>query len=634
MDPITQQTVLAAAGAGGEDKDYVDDVFSTDVFEGTGTTHRITNGLDLAGEGGLVWIKRRDGTDFHRLWTDDNFYRSLSSSRTDAYMYGSLETYNNDGYTMNSSGTGWNESNADYVSWSFRKAPGFFDVVTYTGNGSVQNISHSLGSVPGMIIVKNTDAAGNFQVYHRNTGPTKKLELNEDAAAATNSGVWNNTTPTASVFTVGTNISANGANYIAYIFAHDDAVFGADEDESIIKCGSYTGTGSTNNTINLGFEPQWVMIKNSSTSGRDWMMLDNMRGVATGSGVSDYRLWANSTSAESGYDNAVDFTSTGFKMMTTVENTSGNNYIYMAIRRPHKPPAAATDVFSVGTGLNAGGNGKVFNSGFPVDLHFSKQKSSSNSWHVFDRLRGNQSLSFNTTSAESQLNYQDQFDHMDGIYTTNTFNYTDWIGYEFKRAPGFFDVVAYTGNASTNNVTHNLQAVPELMIFKNRDQGIGWPVWFGDGSNIVPLQGSNAKYDEGLNLNGTTATNIPISSGNSSYNNNGINYIAYLFATLPGISKVGSYTGNDTNVRHIDCGFTNGARFVMVKRTDSTGDWYVWDSTRGINDPGNDPYLLLNTTDAQVTGTDYIQSLSSGFSMKNGSIWNASGGTYIFLAIA
>jgi hypothetical protein len=368
------------------------------------------------------------------------------------------------------------------------------------------------------------------------------------------------------------------------------------------------------------------------------MMLDNMRGVATGSGVSDYRLWANSTSAESGYDNAVDFTSTGFKMMTTVENTSGTTYIYMAIRRPHKPPAAATDVFSVGTGLNAGGNGKVFNSGFPVDLHFSKQKSSSNSWHVFDRLRGNQSLSFNTTSAESQLNYQDQFDHMDGIYTTNTFNYTDWIGYEFKRAPGFFDVVAYSGNSvNGRQISHNLGTAPELMLVKVRNVSDSWVVGHQSMGNgyYAKLDTNDAGWpNTGIWNNTSPTSTVFTTNGAYDVNYSGNTYLAYLFATLPGISKVGSYTGNDTNVRHIDCGFTNGARFVMVKRTDSTGDWYVWDSTRGINDPGNDPYLLLTTTDAQVTGTDYIQSLSSGFSMKNGSIWNTSGGTYIFLAIA
>jgi hypothetical protein len=97
---------------------------------------------------------------------------------------------------------------------------------------------------------------------------------------------------------------------------------------------------------------------------------------------------------------------------------------------------------------------------------------------------------------------------------------------------------------------------------------------------------------------------------------------------------VGSYTGTGTT-KQIDCGFTAGARFVMIKRTDSTGDWYVWDSARGIV-AGNDPYLLLNSTAAEVTSTDYIDTYSAGFEISSTApvAINANGGTYLFLAIA
>jgi hypothetical protein len=100
------------------------------------------------------------------------------------------------------------------------------------------------------------------------------------------------------------------------------------------------------------------------------------------------------------------------------------------------------------------------------------------------------------------------------------------------------------------------------------------------------------------------------------------------------VSKVGSYTGNGTT-QAIACGFTGGARFVLIKRTDSTGDWYVWDSARGIV-AGNDPYLLLNSTAAEVTGTDYIDTSATGFEISSTApaAINASGGTFVFLAIA
>ena len=119
-------------------------------------------------------------------------------------------------------------------------------------------------------------------------------------------------------------------------------------------------------------------------------------------------------------------------------------------------------------------------------------------------------------------------------------------------------------------------------------------------------------------------------------NNNvsGATYVVYLFATVAGVSKVGSYTGTGSSI-NVDCGFSSTARFVLIKRTDSTGDWYVWDSARGIV-AGNDPYVLANSSAAEVTGTDYIDPYSSGFNITAvaPASLNASGGTYIFLAIA
>ena len=129
-------------------------------------------------------------------------------------------------------------------------------------------------------------------------------------------------------------------------------------------------------------------------------------------------------------------------------------------------------------------------------------------------------------------------------------------------------------------------------------------------------------------------TTFTAANADEQINKSGETYVAYLFATLAGISKVGTYSGTGSDV-NVDCGFTSGARFVLVKRTNSSGDWFVWDSTRGIV-AGNDPYVLFNTTAAEVTNTDYIDPLSSGFTITSnaGSDLNTSGGTYLFLAIA
>jgi hypothetical protein len=130
-----------------------------------------------------------------------------------------------------------------------------------------------------------------------------------------------------------------------------------------------------------------------------------------------------------------------------------------------------------------------------------------------------------------------------------------------------------------------------------------------------------------------TATTVTISTV-STINASGLNFVAYLFATCAGVSKVGSYTGTATTLQ-INCGFTAGSRFVLIKRTDSTGDWYFWDSARGIV-AGNDPYLIFNSIAAEVTGTDYVDTYSAGFELTSTAPAgiNASGGSYIFLAIA
>ena len=107
-----------------------------------------------------------------------------------------------------------------------------------------------------------------------------------------------------------------------------------------------------------------------------------------------------------------------------------------------------------------------------------------------------------------------------------------------------------------------------------------------------------------------------------------------LFATLAGISKVGSYTGNG-GTQNIECGFAAGARFVLIKRTDSTGDWYVWDTARGIV-TGNDGRISLNSATAEVTTDDSVDPYSPGFTVNQlaATNINVTSATYIYLAVA
>ena len=141
--------------------------------------------------------------------------------------------------------------------------------------------------------------------------------------------------------------------------------------------------------------------------------------------------------------------------------------------------------------------------------------------------------------------------------------------------------------------------------------------------------GNNAVVHANVN-----ASTFRVPSGNIDTNDNGEDMVAYLFASKPGISKVGTYSGTGSDV-NVDCGFTSGARFVLVKRTDQNGDWYVFDTERGINS-GNDSYLKINTDGVPVLNQDYIDPLNAGFTITSSAPadLNTSGGTYLFFAIA
>mgnify|MGYP007077387856 CR=1 FL=1 len=648
MSVIGHSPLAGASGAaGGGDPLYVDDVFSTFILEGNGSTQTVVNGIDLSGEGGLVWSKGRDASDQNALFdTERGTNKTLiSNSQARESTYNNrLTAYNSDGFTVGGSGL-TNENNKSYVSWTFRKAPGFFDVVTYTGTGSAQNISHSLGSVPGMIMIHCRDGDHDWEVYHRSTGATKSLHLNQTDAQATDSTVWNNTTPTSSVFTVGTsnNVNQNGHGYVAYVFAHDDQSFGTNSDEAIIKCGSYTGTGSGGNRVELGFEPQFLLIKSATYSNdyTNWYMMDTMRGLTVT--YSNAALYASKNSSENPTFGGIGMSGNGFVLNFGGSEYNRNNedYLYMAIRRPHKPPTAGTDVFAANVQTSPNYY-KTFTTGFPVDLAIVYNRATAADKWWFDRLRGGSAFGLESTTnhAESSSN-SIEFDRNTTLRETIGFSTTDASGvllHAFRRAPGVFDMVAAAYPSSSAAIPHNLGVAPELIINKPRDVGISWMV----GSDYLPNTNGWNRYIEISSPGGESATTTvwdqtaPTATHFTlgSYPGSSYKGIFYLFATLDGISKVGSYSGTGSNV-NVDCGFTAGARFVLIKRTDSSGDWYVWDSTRGIVS-GNDPYLLLNSTAVEVTNTDYIDPLNAGFTVTSSApaALNTSGGTYLFLAIA
>jgi hypothetical protein len=613
----------------------------------------VDNGTEyLSGlsEGGLVWLKGRNLESNHTFVdTERGATQTLASNTSSQGAAAQTVTaFNIDGFSIGSDGN-VSSNTYDFTSWTFRKVPKFFDIVTYTGdNVAGRTVSHNLGVVPGCIIVKSdTGIASNWAVYHRsNTASpeTDVLTLNTANATQDNALYWNDTAPTATQFTVGQGeINANGSTYVAYLFAHNDGdgEFGPDADQDIIKCGSYTGTSTTRNDINLGFEPQWLMIKKASGSG-SWWVFDNMRGLPT------FRLnappfWANYTYGESsiGITDWVSAYANGFSTeQPSFINNSGEDFIYVAIRRgPLAPPESATEVFqpNLASAGPAPASPPTWYAGFPSDFGIVTQGlSSSNNQFFVSRLTQGRIMYSDSTAAEFADTNWAQFDNMTGIGKLGA-NTNDWLGSMWKRAPGFFDVVAYTGN-STNptNISHNLGVAPEMMWIKMRSSTNPWGIYHSATGNTKMLNfDTGVGYTSNNYFGSTTPTDQVFTLGNSGgVNSAGNTYIAYLFASLDGVSKVGSYTGNGSS-QTIDCGFSAGARFVMIKRTDSTGDWYMHDAAQGII-AGNDPYLRLNTNNAQITTVDNIDPANSGFIVNQVSATNinVSGGSYIFYAVA
>ena len=625
---------------------YIEDLFSTYLYTGNGSTQTITNGIDLAGKGGLVWRKQRTAN-WWTAWTHHSLSdtargvnAALSTSRSTGQDIGGdsfVTAFNASGFSIgpDTSGYGTNKSAENYVAWTFREAPKFFDIVTFSqASGSTTTFNHDLGATPGCMLIKTTDVNNFWLVYHTALGNNQYIILGNTAGAQSYSGGFS--VSSTSVTINNALLAATGNAFVAYLFAHNAGGFGLTGTDNVISCGSFSG----NTTVDLGYEPQWVLLKNA-TSADNWYLIDNMRGWPVQGNGSANTLYANSSVPEQTGDTKGTPTATGF----TTYGFGGSTGIYIAIRRgPMKVPTDGTKVFTTVTRTGNSTETKITSVGFPPDALFSMNRNNGGAFYnsFYDRLRGpKKRLSSNSTNAEypegetapallsfDQVGYTvgtDDYAHINSSGTT----YVNWL---LRRAPGFFDVVCYPEGSFSLTVPHNLTVVPELCIAKARTSSSEWKVYvFAGGSNHYGYL--NRDYGLGdLTYNPNTSTHFAAGDLGAVLSWSG--HVAYLFASCPGVSKVGKYTGTGA-AQTINCGFAAGARFVLIKRIDAAGEWYVWDTARGIIS-GNDPYLLLNFTAGEVTGTDYLlpQSVGFGLTASAPAALNASGGTYTFFAIA
>ena len=421
--------------------------------------------------------------------------------------------------------------------------------------------------------------------------------------------------------------------------------FGEEGDQNLIKTGRYIGNGSSTTfqqavDINIGWEPQWLLIKCNDLSSENWFMVDSMRGIVTG--YPELTLSPNADTAEASI-NAIDLTSTGFRTQTADDkfNGDGHEYIYMAIRRPDgyvgKPPEAGNEVFAMDTG-NASTTIPVFDSGFPVDFAMNRAPASATAWYTTARLMQDMYLLADSSSGENQDGgafFDSNVGWAKDAYNTWNTTYQSWM---WKRHAGF-DVVTYTGTGANMVQSHSLGRVPEMVVVKKRNSTQNWYTYhFGlnGGTNpelkTVMWNSADAEDSAGsFTFNNTAPTSTVFSLASShATNGSGDTYIALLFASVEGISKCGYYAGSSSNIT-IDLGFT--PRFLIFRNISATANWAVFDTLRGITD-SNSPVLNLNTNNAQQSFSQ-LNITTNGIIVETGSNWvNTNGYNYIYYAHA
>jgi len=404
------------------------------------------------------------------------------------------------------------------------------------------------------------------------------------------------------------------------------------------------------------FEPQFFLLKIISETG-NWMLVDSMRGLTGLDNRHDMYIRPNTTGSQAGINwfltrgNGIQ----NIGLDHAEFNKTGSTFAYVAIRqRGMGTPTDVDDVFHIGDTVNGDEKG----GGFKTDLHY-----------MVGNTGGAWSPSITTRSLwnSSSGAYMSTHDG-DGAYTggSDLFSSTgmDSTGYAgrsylyFARAKGFLDIVCHSGNGnSSQDIPHGLQTIPEMIWSKATNSSGDWIVYHKDMATslgsatpeeyyiTLNTSGVSPKYDREDSTtawNDTAPTASQFTVGTLANGATWLNHINYLWGTVDGISKVGSYTGTGS-AQNIDCGFSAGARYVMIRSINYgsglSSKGLVFDTRRGII-AGNDPFYFMGASmsSGDITNKDMIDPYSSGFAVNSvsgqGIDLNASGRHYIFLAIA
>lgn len=630
-------------------------LFKTSLYEGNSTARTIQTDIDLATDGGLIMLFNRESAssitffDSVRGWN----YSSISTSRNAQVDNGSnlITSVSTTGVSIGSSST-INASGIGFAMYSFKKAPRFLDIITFSGdNTENRQINHNLTIKPGFIIVKklnnlSVNQTDSWHLWHAYCGVSYFNDYADKPVNETGS-IFTNTPPDDSKFFIGSTINKSGSDYIAYVFADDRS------DTGVIRAGVVFNKGSPKNGNDyFDWESQFLIEKHLDlvdyTINSKWNIKDNSRGMGLLPLIKNFK----DTTAE-----MIETSGTLIPENSGVIADGGSNsyvgslYQYLAIRKPDLLiPSSGSDVLYIENVTQRDAQ-KTSNSPFEPDLvYFNTRALTPSSTYMNNLLIKNYSTGSEANPASGfQTNVTNSYFSVPCFFDRDGKNislgsgwddpsYGGFIYYLMRRAKGFLDIVNYKGVFLANTkIRHKLQAVPELIIVKPTNSTGNYIIYVSHlGTNYyLQLASTAAKTVSTTVWSNTSPTDEFFTVGNLATVNTADNlYTALVFGSLAGISKVGVYTGNGTN-QDIDCGFTSGARFILIKAHNATGNWTLHDTVRGII-VGNDVYNNLNTTAAEVKNRDSIAPLSNGFNVVQNttSNLNVSARLYMYLAIA
>ncbi len=646
----------AAAGNAASDGPFVDDFFSNTTYIGDSADGNHPIGINITQSGdtsGFIWLAYfLPSNTGPRIFIDTTKISGTAQLlRTDSNSgYFNESSYGSGDITSISGGRlyhgnagSYNGMNTHYWKWAFMKQEGFMDFVHFDSNSGSHGTtthSHSLGVVPEVIIIKVTNTTSQWFVLHKDltnnsAGSFRNyLQWNSDAAEADAGSVV--VTATATQFTFNSVLTDHSNSHIAILFGEGDT-FGAGGEQTVFKSGIYTGNGNTDGAlVDLGWEPQWLQIKRVEYSGH-WGAYASTVGLGGGDGseAADDNQILLSYASGGEYD-AIKIRPNGFLPAGGNHNNSGQKYFYTAIRKDHKPAdhddISNTDLIASTSSENS--SEPYIDPGFKQDTMITF---SGTDLYWIDRLRPRNVLNLSSSNRDFNNDSMSRMFYHTGAFEsdqgTNTY-------FAIKRAPKFYEMSIYPGTGSAHTVPHNLTVVPELMLIKQINDGEDWALYsnqFNGGVNPqnygVNLGTSASPADNDQFWNDTAFTDTHFSVGtHDSVNQNYKSYIAYLFASVPGICKIGTYTGSSSTV-NVDVGFTVKWFFLkkLTQGTSGGGKPYIQHSAAGIT-TGNDDVWRLHGN--KYTNFNVIKPITNGVQIQTGNTyWNENGETFLYWAM-